>query len=55
MARSSCVCACIGPPHGTLPLFGIHVFMLIFFILIAAQYSKANGVVEGAPLLVELQ
>ena len=52
------MCACIGPPHGTLSLFGIHVFTLIylyFFILIAAQYSKANGVVEGAPLLVELQ
>ena len=49
------MCACIGPPYGTLSLFGIHVSMLTFFILIVAQYSKANGVVEGAPLLVELQ
>ena len=36
MTRASCVCACTGPPHGTLSLFGIHIFMLIFFILIRA-------------------
>ncbi len=54
--RAACVCLCTGSPHGTLPPPIIHIFLYAPFtlVLIRAQYSKANGVIEGAPLLVEL-